>query len=559
MVKYKNIISLLDKRQKKLALILVNMMVLGMLLEILGIGAIIPILSSVVDPNYFKSSLFTRIGLDINLGQHYFLLIIILMLLYLFKFLFLSYLAWKQSDFVWNLNADLSSKIYSTYLYQDYSFYFKRNSAELLRNVFGETAQFSAAVMALGNLIAELLVVIGISILVIIYKPDVASIVILFFLLTSATFYYLIKSRLNYWGKRRQLHEGLRLKSFNEGIKNIKEIKLMDRTESFIDNYSTHTSISSNMSKFNRLLQSFPRLLLEFLGVLSLCLFLIFVLNVEGNIINAVPVLGVFAAAAFRIMPSINRILYSLQTLRFTNAVVQNLKNEISLKKNILPKEDVPILKFNDNIKFNNISYVYPGTKKAIFQNVNLSFKKGEFIGIQGPNGSGKSTILDLLLGLIKPTAGSLTIDDKPIKSIKSWQKNIGYVSQNINLIDSSIRKNIALGILDIEINENRIQDLVRKLDMVEMLNNLPDGLDTIVGEDGVKLSGGQKQKIVIARSLYHNPQVLILDEASSALDTKSENQIIEIISKIDNITIFLVTHREASLKKCTYTIKLPI
>tara|TARA_B110000858_G_C17787167_1_gene467824 strand:+ start:388 stop:2091 length:1704 start_codon:yes stop_codon:yes gene_type:complete len=560
MLSLKKLINLLNKKQKKEAAFLLFLIFIATIIEMLGIGIILPVLTVFFEPDNLNNNDFNTILKYISIlgfESIHIALISALLFIHIFKFFYLSYVSWKQSDFVWNFQSNLASRLYRVYLNQKYEFFFNRNSSELLRNTSGETGQLAASVMALLNLINETLVIIGISLLLLIFEPVMATASILIGALAALLYYYIIRNRLVNWGKKRQYHEGQKIKIFQEGIGAIKDIKLIGKEDNIIKSFSYHAYQSTNMSKYNSLLQSIPRLWLELIAVIFLFIFILFVFN-EGDSINSlIPILGLFAASAFRLMPSINRILYSLQSLRFANAVVNNIDKELKLDTGGLSKNNKEFY-FKDKIELKSINYTYPKSDKLTLIDINFTIKKGQTIGIQGPNGSGKSTLLDILLGLLEPSSGKLLIDNIEInEDLRKWQNMIGYVSQKLYLTDDTLRNNIALGVEYENIDEESINESIKNADLTDLVASFPRGLDTIVGEDGIKLSGGQKQKIVIARALYRKPKILVLDEASSALDFLMERKLIDLITSLKNITIFIVTHRKESLENCDLIVNL--
>lgn len=533
-----------------------------MTLEVFSISLVIPLLTSLTNPDFTQGIVFgylQKVNDILNRDSIFKLIVFILVAVYFLKIIFLIFLSWYQANFVWNLQAFISSKLFKNYMKQDYAFFFSRNSSELLRNTMGESGQFSGAVMALANLISELLVVLGICILLLFYQPILAAGAILLLSSSTILFYLLIRNKIKEWGKSRQYHEGLRYKNFQEGIGALKDIKLMAREDNIINLFSTHTYSSTHASKFNTLLQTVPRLWLELILIIVLAIALL-TLNASGQNFNSfLPLLGVMAAATFRIMPSINRIMYSLQSLRFADAVIMNLQKELNLKFKIYNHENQLNLNFRDSIEINKVSYQYPSSNYRAISEVDFIIKKGDKVGIMGATGSGKSTLLDVILGFLDPTKGSILIDGISIndKNRKAWQNLIGYVSQNIYLIDDTLKNNIALGINPSEIDNEDIKASIEKAQLESFIDTLPEGLDTFVGESGIKLSGGQKQRIAIARSLYHQPDIIVFDEASSALDAKTEENLFEAINLLSGKTVIIVTHREASLKNCNLVINL--
>jgi ABC-type bacteriocin/lantibiotic exporter with double-glycine peptidase domain len=273
---------------------------------------------------------------------------------------------------------------------------------------------------------------------------------------------------------------------------------------------------------------------------------------------DLIPILSMFLAASFRLIPSINKIMASIQSIKFTKPVVDGIIEEFKIidsKKSIVKNETLKIstLNFENNIEIKNLSFQYESTSKFILKNINLNIKKGSAIGFIGSSGSGKSTLIDIILGILTPSEGNIFIDKIDVnENLRLWQNLLGYVPQSIFLSDESIRNNIAFGIEEKLINEEQIQEAIQMADLQDFINSLPKGIETVVGERGVRLSGGQRQRIGIARALYYNPQIIIFDEATSALDASTEDNVMDSINKLKNIkTMIIVAHRLSTLSKC--------
>ena len=333
------------------------------------------------------------------------------------------------------------------------------------------------------------------------------------------------------------------------------EIDPFDKEKFFIEQSKKFNNYFFDSNKKEIFVRSLPRILLELSLILGLSFFLILVISKNKNFQDLLPSIVLFAAAGYRMLPSINRILTSLQKLRFASPVIENINNQLKNKINYeINNEKVPYKNFNKEIKFENVSFTYPGSSKKIFKNLNFSLKKNERIGIQGESGSGKSTFVNLISGLIKCTNGDISIDKNNLKeiNIKDFQKRIGYVPQQTFLLDDSIRNNIAFGLNTYQYEDKKIHKILDIVELSNFINNLENGLETIVGERGTKLSGGQIQRIGIARALFIDPELLILDEATNALDLKTEKNVLKNINyNYKNISKIVVAHRQSSFHEC--------
>jgi ABC-type multidrug transport system fused ATPase/permease subunit len=479
---------------------------------------------------------------------------------YLFKGLFLALLAWRQTRFAFEVQAQLSRRLFSVYLLQPYTFHLHRNSAELIRNVNGEVGLFIGNGLLPGMvLLTESLVIFGLCSLLLIVEPLGALIVGSVMGTAAWGFHHLTRERVVRWGKARQHHEGLCIQHLQQGLGGVKEVKLLGREIEFLERYDIHNVRTAHVLQLQVVLQQLPRLWLELLAVAGLAI-LIFSMLSQGRAIETIlPALGMVAAAAFRLMPSVNRTLGAVQTLRYALPVINVLHEELNLATPKGSRSSSGRVPFSATLTLNQINFLYPGTTEPALKNISLEIHHGESVGFIGPSGSGKSTLVDIVLGLLIPNTGEVKVDGINIQeNIRSWQDQIGYVPQSIYLTDDSLRRNVAFGFSDEHIDDAAVWCAVRAAQLEEFVSSLAEGLETIVGERGVRISGGQRQRIGIARALYHDPAVLVLDEATSALDTATEHEVMQAVRELHGRkTVLIVAHRLSTVEHCDKIYKL--
>jgi ABC-type multidrug transport system fused ATPase/permease subunit len=416
---------------------------------------------------------------------------------------------------------------------------------------------FADVIISTLTMTTELLVLLGISTLLLAVEP-VGTLIAVFLLGGAAwTFHYATRDRIVRWGKSRQLHDGLRLQHLQQGLGGAKDAKLLGRESNFLDQYRVHNTQSARVGQFQATLQMLPRLWLELLAVVGLATLVITMLAQGRGPTTIVPTLGLFAAAAFRLMPSVNRTLGALQGLRYSLPAVNTLHDELRLAMaepaGGEQRQGTAIPVFQTDICLANVSYTYPSAAVPAVDDLNLRIRKGESVGFVGPSGSGKSTLVDVILGLLTPSAGRVLVDGENIQTnLRAWQDQIGYVPQSIYLTDDTLRRNVAFGLPNEAIDNDAVGRAIRAAQLHEFAAGLPQGLETLVGERGIRLSGGQRQRIGIARALYHDPAVLVLDEATSALDTATERGVMEAVTALrGNKTILIVAHRLSTVANC--------
>jgi len=560
MILVRKIWHILTPTHRYSVVILLGLMLIGMLLETLGVALVIPALAMMTQDDL--PSRYPMIVPWLNAfgnPSHTQLIVagmIILVGVFILKAFYLAFMAWRQMGFVYGVQAVLSQQLFSGYLRQPYTFHLQRNSAQLIRNAVQESNLYTQSGLMSGLiLLSELSVLFGISILLLVVEPLGALLVMGTFALAGLGFNYLTRSCTLRWGKARQYHDGLRIQYLQEGLGGAKEAQLLGREDDFLRQYNLHNIGTNRAGQKKSTLQALPRLVLESLAVTGLAV-LVLVMIVQGKPVDILlPSLGLFAAAAFRLMPSVNRILGALQNLRYALPVVDTLHDELmKLDNTSLSRQTYtePML-YTDKVVLQQVSYSYPDADELVLNGVSLSIPMGTSVGFIGDSGAGKSTLIDIVLGLLTPVSGHVLVDGVDVQNnLRGWQDLIGYVPQSIFLTDDTLRRNVGFGLSSNNIDEDSVWRSLREAQLEKFVNGLPNGLDTVVGERGVRLSGGQRQRIGIARALYHDPQVLVLDEATSSLDTETEYDVMQAVTALkNNKTLIIVAHRLSTVENC--------
>lgn len=536
---------------------------LGTLLEMLSVGLVVPAISLMLNQNIFEKYPATK-PLSALLGSPSQQELVgygvtLLLITYLMKALYLAYMAWKQAKFIFGAKEYISICLFNKYLNESYEFHLQHNSSQLIRNITTEVTQLVSFILSPTIvLITELCVVISLLVLLFVIEPAGSSILLFIAIVSMYSFHFFTKSQLQRWGAERQQYEAKRIQKVQEGLSGIKIIKLLGRENIFSSEFRKYNLLTALVEQKQHALSQTPRLWMETVGVFSLSVLILVALYFTSDISELIPIIALFAAASFRLIPSSNRILISLQSLRYGDAVIKLLYKELlpvsKIEKNINNK-----IVLNENISFENLSYTYPNASKPSLININLSIKKGECVGFIGPSGAGKTTLVDVMLGLLEPSAGRIAIDGVDAYSgLRNWRNLIGYVQQDIFLLDGSLRENIAFGLHDSQIDDAALRGAIFGAQLDRFIDDLPAGVETIVGERGVRMSGGQRQRIGIARALYQNPPVLVFDEATSALDSESEQGVMEAIRALKGTrTIIIIAHRLSTIESCDSLYKL--
>ncbi len=552
------IFSLIASSERKNACILLGLMGIGMLMETLGVGLVLPAIMLLTTEDLPASYPAAQPLFEVAGHPSQQALIVTGMLLltgiYLIKATFLAYLVWRQTQFAYGVKAHFSQRLFATYLRQPYTFHLQRNSAELIRNITSEVGILGSTLMSTMMFMTEGLVLLGIATLLLVVEPMGALLVAGVFGAAAWAFSHNTRARIARWGRERQYHEGLRIQHLQQGLGGVKDVKLLGRESDFLAQFDTHNSKSTRMLRLSQTLQELPRLGLELMAVVGLTL-LVLTMLAQGTEVDAIlPTLGLFAAAAFRLMPSVNRMLVALQALRFGLPVINTLHDELKLETSTsevkLVKDVTPM---SQDLRITQLQYTYVNASTPAIDGLSVCIKKDETVGFIGPSGSGKSTLIDVILGLLVPDLGVIEVDGRDIhQNLLMWHDQVGYVPQSIYLTDDTLRKNVSFGLPDADIDDASVQKALKLAQLEELVGSLPDGAETCVGERGIRLSGGQRQRIGIARALYHDPAVLVLDEATSSLDTATETDVMQAIMSLrGNKTILIVAHRLSTVAHC--------
>lgn len=555
---------ILDPKDQLKLIILFFMTILAMSLEVISIVAVLPVLKEFLSSEQNFSFFY-----DIKLLQPYetiYIAIFLFLLAHFLKFLYLFFFYYTKNGFVNNLSAKLTSRLFSNYLLKSYEFHTRKKTSVMVRNLISETKLLCSTFVApIFVLIIEATIVFGIVIFLFIYNKDISLFVGIGFVILITAYSIAVKKKFLKWGQKRQELNNKSLKFVLDGLSGIKDIMIYYKENFFREKFSKNEFEFARVSRLNQTFQQLPRLVFEFIIIFFLILLVVLLKtkNIPNN--EIMEIVTVFGVASLRFIPSASRILGSFQQLRYGIPALNVILNENIFSSKYyddLSKERKKNIdyKFKNSINFKNIHYNYPEKKEnVIFKNLNLEIKKNEIIGIYGPSGSGKSTFADLLSGLLIPTSGSIFLDEKNvIQNPYALRAIFAYVPQSVYLLNDTIKNNITFGDDLNKINNKKLEQSIKLSQLFPLIEKIPEGVNSIVGERGAMLSGGQIQRIGIARAIYHQSEILIFDESTNALDSESEQKIIKEIKDLKKTkTIIIISHKISNLEICDKVFQL--
>ncbi len=559
----KKINYVLDRKQKINLGILLIIIFIGAFVELLGVSAVMPLINVAMQPEtidekwyFILISKYTGIT-DAN--QMILFLAVLLIIIYILKNIYVMAMYSLQYRFVFNNQQRLSVRMMKSYMQQDYLFHVSKNVAEFQRNITSDVNGFFTVALNVLQFLAEFSVsaVLVIFLLIQDWVSTIAVAALLFLFMGIFTIFF--KKVLVKIGEENRQTNVLISKWLLQAFSGIKEIKVTNREKFFVANYNESYKKFAKIQRQQSILTYMPKPVMETVCICSLMLAMIIKIAVmKSDIVSFVTTLSVFAVAAFRMLPSFNKITGYISSMMFNKTAIDSVYRDLKeieqlMERKTIEQEDTVNITLNKSIRFNDVSFHYSESDKWILKNANLEIQKNTSIALIGASGAGKTTAADLILGILEPQEGTVTIDGVDIKKcMRSWHEDIGYIPQVIYLMDDNICANVAFGIPESEIDDTRIEKALREAQLDQFVQALPDGLDTMIGDRGVKLSGGQRQRIGIARALYRNPNVLVLDEATSALDSDTEREVMEAIDGLHGTrTLIVIAHRLSTIRKC--------
>ncbi len=571
---FKKVMRLLDAKQKRQMVGIVFMMLIGGVLESLGIALIVPIMKVVVSPEKVQESKYLSFiynGLNLtSTTQLAAIIMVALILVFVVKNIFLYFLNVVQLRFVYTNQFATSRRMMINFMQRPYEYYLNADTSVIQRNITSDVNNMYGLILSSLQLISEVIVFTCLVAFLVSTDAEMTLSIALLLVVVLLVIKYFIKPVMVKAGQENQDYYSGLYKWIDESVTGIKEIKIANKENYFINGYADCGAGYVNAVQKYNLYNSTPRLLIETLAIAGMIGYLLVVMARGIDLTDLAPQLTVLAAAASRLLPSANRINNYLTSIAyfepFLMNVSDNLQSEIhdgNISYNsddYRKKSQIEKLPVTKSILMKDITYKYPGTDKLILDKADMEVPVGKSVGIVGTSGAGKTTIVDVMLGLLKPESGKILADGVDVmEHYPEWLKNIGYIPQTIFMIDSTIRKNVAFGYPDEEIDDTRVWNALKEASLDEFVRSLPEGLDTKIGERGIRLSGGQKQRIGIARALFEDPEVLVLDEATSALDNETEAAIMESINNLHGKkTLVIIAHRLQTIEKCdmVYSIK---
>ena len=564
------LLNILSKRQKRNVVGIGFMILIGAILETLGVSLIVPLAQAIMDAESLAQNRYVILIQDIlhleDMNQFVVVLLLTVVGVYVIKNLYLLGMNYVQARFV-NNNQFLSvNYMLEEYLNRPYEFYLNADIPTVFRTVDSDVPKVFTVLMEFIQLMTEVVVAIFLCVVLVVVDPVMTFAIAIILLVMTVTIVKIVKPKLNKMGLETQTIQARMGKWRNQSIFGIKDVKILHKEKFFVDNFASHSAKAAAINSRYVVFNNAPRLLIETVCIGGLLSYMAIAIILGQQISELATQIMAFAVAAVRLMPSVNRINTHLTNIAYfapsvdyvyANVDFRDYKEERRYGSTKIEDKEPIVVK--ESIRLNKIDYAYPNTDKLILEQADMEIPIGKSVGIIGPSGAGKTTAVDIIMGLLDVRSGTITCGGRNVmENYASWLSHIGYIPQTIYLTDDPIRDNIAFGVNRDEIDDERIWKVLEEAQLKEFVESLPEGLDTSVGERGVRISGGQRQRLGIARALYHNPEILVFDEATSALDTDTETAIMEAIDSFHGKkTLIIIAHRLRTIENCDMIFKV--
>ncbi len=567
---FKKFNKVLNKKQKSRVVVLIFMILIGAVLETLGVSMIYPLIETVMMPEVFEQNamivwICNVLGYT-SAEQFVTFMLLALIFIFIFKNLYLLLLYYVQHSFITNSQYRISRDLLKVYLNRPYEFYLNASTGDIMRTVYSDSTGIFNLLLQCMQFVTEFMVAIFLGTYLLIIDPVmtiVMGILLVGITLLSSAF---LKPRISRIGEESRQQQSKMYKTIMQSINSVKDVKVYAKEDAFLGIYRKYGKRYYNLARDHEVLSSVPRLAIEAFSLSGVLAYMAVMMKLGQNVQTMVPQLSAFAVAAVRLLPSASRINTYLANIAYYRPTLDYVYANVELPKNVDERAaeakavtETDKLKFHDCIKVEQLYYKYPNTDKYIFENARMQVPYGKSVGIMGPSGAGKTTVVDIMLGLLRVESGTITCDGvNVLEHYGQWLANIGYISQTINMVDDTIRANIAFGVDVDDIDDARVWQVLEEAQLADFVRNLPNGINTVIGERGVRISGGQRQRVGIARALYHDPEILILDEATSALDNDTEAAIMEAIENFHGRkTMLIIAHRLKTIENCDIIYKV--
>ena len=550
-----------DRKDKIKLVGLAILMVIGSVLELLAVAVFNPFIevlmqtSSIEDDSFLKL-FFTHIHLN-GIEQYLVVLSALIAVIYLVKNIYLSFLQNVILSFSYTTRMNLATRLLTTYMNEPYTFHLSKNIAEMQRCLQSDTSQFMSLINSCLQLTVEMVTCLALAAYLFHTSHSITVVIGVLLLLCIGLFFMISKKVSSRLGRQNENYNAKLFQWINQSLGGIKELKILQREEYFIDSYKTNYKKLIWGARVNELIAALPKYIVETVAMVGLVFAIIIkLLFGHGALETFIPQIAVFAVAAFRLLPSVGRVNAYINSIMYNKASLDMIYDDLK-EIDSEPVQEIEWQEkkekwiFTKGVTVEHVSYHYPDSDVEVLHDISLEIPKGKTVALIGPSGAGKTTLADIILGLLPPVSGVVRMDQHNVyENLRSRREKLGYIPQSIYLSDDTIRNNVAFGIYEAQIDDNAIWKALEKAQLKEFVQGLENGLDTYVGDRGVRLSGGQRQRIGIARALYHDPEILVLDEATSALDSSTEQAVMESIESLQGLkTMIIIAHRLTTIK----------